>query len=131
MKTIALLLLAISRPAPGIAPEEVVRNVVSALRHSNSPIPNAGIYTAYQFASPANHAATGPYGNFLGIVKSRDFAPLLHDDAIGFSEMIIRGEKAEQIVRLQSASFKFTLSVQHRSPCVNCWMIDGVSRMYH
>jgi hypothetical protein len=131
MRTLALLLLAVSRPAPGIPPEDVVRTVVSALRHCNSPIPNAGIYTAYQFASPANHAITGPYGNFLGIVKARDFAPLLHDDAVGFSEMIIRGETAEQTVRLPSASFKFTLSVQHVGPCMNCWMIDGVSRMYH
>ena len=52
---------------------------MEALRTNNSPAPNTGIYTAYRFSSPANHANTGPYGNFLQIAKHPDFAPLLRE----------------------------------------------------
>lgn len=57
----------------------MIQTVAAALRDNNSPMPNAGIFTAFQFASPANHAFTGSYGQFLKLVKAADFAPMLRD----------------------------------------------------
>ena len=84
MKVVALWLMAAwvtrgaARPRPELTPAEVVRTVLAALRNNNSPLPNAGVFTAYYFASPANHTVTGPYGHFMGLVKQTRFAPLLH-----------------------------------------------------
>jgi hypothetical protein len=116
-----------------MTPVEVVETVTAALRNYNSPIPNAGIFTAYGFASPANHAITGPYGHFMGLVKGADFAPLLHDYPATPGAIAIHEDRAEQIVtvhpgRDQDAAFKFSLSRQKEGPCRGCWMVDGVRR---
>jgi Domain of unknown function (DUF5658) len=74
---------------------------VAALRNYNSPIPNAGVFTAYRFASPANPAVTGPYGHFLRLVR-------VHSDPG------------------RDAVFKFILSRQREGPYRSCWMVDGV-----
>jgi hypothetical protein len=95
---VVLLGLTVSPPRPNAAlsPAEVIRTVAAALQNNNSPMPNAGIFTAYQFASPGNRAATGPYGRFFRIVKSGDSAPLFGKRAQEFGEIIIHGDKAEQ-----------------------------------
>jgi uncharacterized protein DUF4864 len=123
-----------SRPSPDLTPGRVVQAVVEALRHNNSPLPNAGVFTAYQFASPANHAAVGPYGRFLAIVKSVNSAPLLSGQAAEFSPIEIRDGRAQQTVRIpvrggQPAAFRFTLSRQKGGACLGCWMVDGVVRL--
>jgi hypothetical protein len=120
------------RPQPDLTPAQVVETVAAALRNYNSPIPNAGIYTAYCFASPANHAITGPYGTFIGRVKSADFTPLLHNYPAQLSPISINGDLAEQIVTVHvnpshDPAFKFTLTRQHDGPCPGCWMVDGVT----
>jgi uncharacterized protein DUF4864 len=121
-----------SRPSPDLTPGHVVQAVVEALRHNNSPRPNAGVFTAYQFASPANHAAVGPYGRFLRIVRSA--APLLSGEAAEFSPIEIRDDRAEQTVRIpvrggQPAVFRFILSRQSEGACLGCWMVDGVVQL--
>ncbi len=120
------------RPRPDMTPVEVVETVTAALRNYNSPISNAGVFTAYRFASPANHVVTGPYGHFMGLVKSADFAPLLHNYPAEFRAIAINGDRAEQIETVHSdrshvAAFKFVLSRQKEGPCHGCWMVDGVS----
>jgi hypothetical protein len=122
------------RPRPALTPVEVVETVTSALRDYNSPIPNAGVFTAYCFASPANQAVTGPYGHFMGLVKSGDFAPLLHHYPSETAAITIHGDHAEQIVTVHldgshDEAFKFSLSRQNSGPCLGCWMVDGVSRV--
>jgi hypothetical protein len=118
-----------------MGPGEVIQAVVLALGDRNSPSPNAGIYTAYQFASPANRANTGPYGKFLRLVMDPAFAPLLTRHASGFGPLEVVGDHAEQEVSLQMddgtiALFRFVTSRQSseqtRGRCAGCWMVDQV-----
>jgi len=129
-----LLLLALDRPAPSMSPQDVVRTVVEALRTSNSPAPNSGIFTTYRFSSPANHANTGPYGNFLRIVKHPDFTSLRQTGERTYAPMEIANGKARQVVTTQgkdgvTVGFEFQLSRQTHEPCQGCWLVDGVRRI--
>jgi hypothetical protein len=122
------------RPHPELGPGEVIRTVAEALQNINSPLPNAGIFTAYQFASPGNRAATGPYGRFLRIVKGPESRPLLGKHAHEFGELVIRGDEAEQEVRLgqddgTTITYRFILSRQTSPTCSRCWLVDGVLRL--
>ena len=126
------------RPNPGLAAGEVIRTVVEALQNRNSPSPNAGIFTVYQFASPANRANTGPYGTFLQLVKLPGFAPLLSGHADSYGLLAIAGNHAEQTVRFRVQGgrvvrFRFVVSrqtsEQTRGLCTGCWMVDAVIPM--
>src|SRR5678815_1965060 len=97
--TVLAVLLATENPKRAAEPGEAIQTVTTALRHNDSPLPNAGIYTAFQYASPANLAVTGPYGRFLGLVKHADFAPLLRDSPRELGALVAAGDHAEQILR--------------------------------
>ena len=126
------------RPDPGLAPGEVIRIVVEALQHRNSPSPNAGIFAVYQFASPANRVKTGPYGSFLRLVKLPPFDSLFSGHADGYGPLLVAGEHVEQKVRFRlegggTVGFVFVVSrqtgAQTRGRCTGCWMVDGVVPM--
>jgi hypothetical protein len=128
------------RPNPSLAPAEVIRTVVEALQNRNSPSPNAGIFTVYQFASPGNRVNTGPYGNFLQLVKLPPFVPLFSGHADGYGPLSIAGDHAEQAVRFRVEGngvvwFRFAVSrqtsEQTRGRCTGCWMVDGVAPVTH
>jgi len=111
-------------------PGEAIQTVTAALRNNDSPIPNAGIFTAYQFSSPANHANTGSYGNFLMIAKTADYAPMMHDHPHELTDLVVRGDHAEQTLRVRlkqggTASFRFDVTRQNGGG----WMVDGVVRL--
>ncbi len=134
----ATLAAAQPRPDPSLAPGEVIRTVVEALQNRNSPSPNAGIFTAYQFASPANRVNTGPYGNFLQLVKDPAFGPLFSGHADSYGPLTVAGDRAEQRVRFHVegghvAWFLFAVSrqtsQQTHGRCTGCWMVDGVAPM--
>src|SRR4051812_44003256 len=91
------------RPNPSLAPDDVIRAVVEALQNRDAPSPNAGIFTVYQFASPANRVNTGPYGNFLRLVKAPRFEPLLWGHADAYGPLDITGDVARQKVRFTVA----------------------------
>ena len=129
-------LAAAPRPNPSLAPGEVIRAVVEALQHCNSPAPNAGIFTVYHFASPANRVITGPYGTFLRLLKSPDFAPLFTGRVIGYGPISVAPDRAEQAVSFLKHSgqvvwFRFVVSrqtsEQTQGQCTGCWMVDEVS----
>ena len=90
------VLMATENPRRAAEPGEVIQTVATALRHNDAPIPNAGIFTAFQYASPANLAFTGPYGRFLQLVKNADFAPMLHDHPQELGPLEIHGDRAER-----------------------------------
>lgn len=126
------------RPNPGLAPGEVIRTVVEALQNRNSPSPNAGIFTVYQFASAANRANTGPYGTFLQLVKLPGFAPLFSGHADSYGLLAVAESHAEQTVRFRVEGgrvvrFRFVVSrqtsEQTRRLCTGCWMVDAVIPM--
>jgi|GEM_PF-725380 len=109
-------------------PGAVIQKVAAALRQNNRPIPNAGIYLAYQFASPLNHGSTGKYGRFLTLVRSADYAPLLRDHRQEFGPLEVRGGHAEQLLRVHPPAggelvYKFDVMRQAEGG----WMIDGVT----
>jgi hypothetical protein len=117
-----------ARRAP--EPSEAIQTVTAALRNNDSPLPNAGIFTAFQFSSPANHANTGSYGNFLMIAKTADYAPMLHDHPYELTDLVVSGDHAAQILRVKpkqggTASYKFDVTRQNDGG----WMVDGVSRL--
>ena len=123
-------------PNPGLAPGEVIRTVVEALQNRNSPSPNAGIFTVYQFASPGNRANTGPYGNFLQLVKLPPFVDLFTGHADSYGPLTVAGDRAQQKVRFRVEGgrvvwFLFAVSrqtsEQTRGRCAGCWMVDGVA----
>jgi hypothetical protein len=122
-------------PNPHMGPDELVRTVVEALHNHNSPAPNAGIFTVYQFASPANRRNTGPYGKFLRLVKIPNFAPLLTGGVTTYGPLALSGDRAEEEISIRmndghEARFRFVVSrqtsEQTRSRCANCWMVDQV-----
>jgi Domain of unknown function (DUF4864) len=124
------------RPNPALDPAQVIRTVVEALDHPNSPSPNAGIFTVYQFASPGNRVNTGPYGNFLRLVKQPYFAPLLARHSTEYGPLSVSGDRAGQEVSLrmddgQIARYHFAVSrqtsEQTHGRCAGCWMVDRVS----
>jgi hypothetical protein len=128
------------QPAPGLGPSEVIRTVVEALQNRNSPSPNAGIFTVYRLASPANRANTGPYGNFLRLVKLPPFGPLSSGHADRYGPLAVAGNHAQQKVRFRvegGAAVWFLFAVsrqtseQTRGRCAGCWMVDGVAPMPH
>jgi hypothetical protein len=132
---LAATLAAQPQPGPGLAPGEVIRAVVEALQNRYSPAPNSGIFRVYQFASPANRAATGPYGNFLRLVKLPPFSPLFSGRADRYGPLAVTGNQARQRVRFRvegggAVWFLFVVSrqtsEQTHGRCAGCWMVDGV-----
>jgi len=128
-------LVAQPRPNPTLGPTEVIRTVVEALHNYNTPAPNAGIFTVYQFASPANRQNTGPYGKFLRLVRVPDFAPLLTRGATTYGPLALSGDRAEQEITIRmddrrDSRFRFVVSrqtsQQTQGRCAGCWMVDRV-----
>jgi len=130
------MLSAQPRPNSTLSPGDVIRTVVEAMQNRDSPSPNAGIFTVYQFASPANRAQTGPYGNFLRLVKDPAFGPLFSGRANRYGPLSVAGNRAQQKVCFRVADggmvwFLFAVSrqtsEQTRGRCTDCWMVDGVA----
>lgn len=122
-------------PNANLGPDQVIRTVIEALHNRNSPTTNAGIFTVYQFASPANRQTTSPYGKFLRLVKLPDFAPLLSRGVAAFGPLALMGDHAKQAVSIhlddgRSAQFRFVVSrqtsEQTQGRCAGCWMVDQV-----
>ena len=122
-------------PNPRLRPDEVIRTIVEALHNNNSPTPNAGIFTVYQFASPANRQNTGPYGKFLRLVRLPEFAPLLTRGVTTYGPLALSGDLAEQEITIRmddrrDARFRFVVSrqtaQQTQGRCAGCWMVDQV-----
>ena len=122
-------------PNPRLNPDEVIRTVVQALHNNNSPTPNAGLFTVYQFASPANRQNISPYGKFLRLVRLPDFAPLLAHGVTSYGPLGLSGDRAEQEISIhrddgRDARFRFVLSrqtsEQTQGRCAGCWMVDQV-----
>lgn len=139
MTALLLLIFLVAQPKPNrsLGPDQVIRTVVEALHSHNSPTPNAGIFTVYQFASSANRQNTGPYGKFLRLVKLPEFAPLLASGGVTtYGPLALSGDRAEQEITIRQdpgrdTRFRFVLSrqtsQQTQGRCESCWMIDQVA----
>jgi len=120
-----------SGPSPRLSPAEVVSIQVEGLQHFNKPAPNAGIWAAYRFASPANRQVTGPYGRFLRIIRAPANRALLHSREWRVENVRQVESQAEVVVVVSddagvSSRWTFSLSKQEGAACKGCWMTDGV-----
>ena len=119
------------RPSVELAPQDVVRIVIDALSRNDSPHVNAGIETTFNFASPANKVNTGPLERFIRMVKEPPYGIMVDHADSEFSEVVLTGNKAYQMVRLtapdgRAVIFAFRLSKQQDSEFRDMWMTDAV-----
>jgi hypothetical protein len=125
---------AATQPSPQLTPEQVVRLVTEAMGHNDTPAADAGIATAFAFASPGNRHATGPLARFVPMVKHPTYAPLLDYATIEYTPIRVVGDYAEQLVTVtdkqgNTAAFLWILSRQVDGEYEDCWMTDGVTRL--
>src|SRR5688572_32520089 len=88
------------KPHPDLGPQEVIQIVLDALQHNDEPCADCGLQVAFNFASPANRAVTGPLPRFIEMVRSPMYLPLLQYTRAEFDPMMVQGDHAEQRVRV-------------------------------
>lgn len=122
---------ALPQPTRGQQPEDVVRIVIEALARNDEPYPDAGIETTFAFASPANKIQTGPLSKFTQMVRNPAYGIMINHAEHEFSEVVLMGDEAYQMVRIKGASgaqviFAFRLSQQQDGEFAGMWMTDAV-----
>jgi hypothetical protein len=121
---------ALAQPEVDLKPGEVVRIVINALSHNDIPFTDAGIVTAFNFASPANKASTGPLKRFVTMVNN-GYSLMLNHFSSEFSEVVFKDSAAHQIVKLiaydgTEVVYAFRLSQQQKGKYKGMWMTDAV-----
>ncbi|WP_148417034.1 DUF4864 domain-containing protein, partial [Haloferax sp. KTX1] len=112
-------------------PSDAVALQLEALETNDDPFENAGIMTAYNFASPANRRSTGPLDRFIAIVESPQYRPMI-DFGEAVRGPVERNENyAEQRVTItgpdgRTTTYEFGLSVQSVGKFRGCWQTDRV-----
>lgn len=119
------------RPWRGYSPGEVIRLLLKALAHNDSPHKDAGIQTVYRFASPANKRVTGPLAHFSWMLHGRTYGPMLDHLAVEYGPLNVSAGRARQPVILTTDAgrrigYIFELSRQLAPPFEGMWMTDGV-----
>lgn len=118
-------------PDPSYGPREVIQRQVTALADNDDPVENAGIKTAYNFASPANRRTTGPLDRFIDMVTGRRYAPMVdHEEAV-VGPLERDGATAHQRVTLtgpegRTVTYEFGISKQSDGQFEGCWLTDRV-----
>jgi hypothetical protein len=123
--------VALPQPTTDQQPEDVVRIVIEALAHNDKPYANAGIGTTFAFASPANKVNTGPLQKFTQMIRTPAYGIMIDHVAHEFSEVVLMGNKAYQMVKINGSSgveviFAFRLSQQLGGKFDGLWMTDAV-----
>jgi hypothetical protein len=122
-------------PTPDLSddPEAVVAVQLEGLATNDEPFTNAGIGTAYNFASPANRRTTGPFDRFVAMVTGPRYSPMVDHVEATLSPMERGNGRAEQRVTLtgpdgRTATYVFGLSNQRSGELDGYWLTDRVSR---
>ena len=118
-------------PSTSLQPGEIVKIVIDALANNNNPYPDAGIETTFNFASPANKVNTGPIERFTSMVKGPVFRVMINHKKSEFSEVVLAGNRAYQMVRLLTRDdvavhFAFRLGLQSEGEYKGMWMTEAV-----
>lgn len=118
-------------PDPGYGPEQVVRIQLGAFADNDRPVENAGIKTAYNFASPANRRATGPLDRFVEMVEGPRYSPMIDHVEARTDPFERTGDRTQQRVTLtgpdgRTVTHRFGLSVCSEAPIDGCWLTDSV-----
>lgn len=118
-------------PDPSYDPARVVEIQLTALADNDDPFENAGIATAYNFASPGNRRATGPFDRFVRMVTGPRYAPMIdHVEAVS-GPLERDGDTATQVVTVTgpdetTVTYRFGLSRQQGGQFDDCWLTDQV-----
>ena len=118
------------RPTCDRPPELVVHIQVLALSQ-NQPNNNQGINTTWQFAAPSNRELTGPYPNFVRIIRSQ-YQPLLDAEKIEYGPTDRSNSRATIPVTVAdsngtSRTYRWVVTKQTEAPYDGCWMTTSVS----
>lgn len=118
-------------PDESYSAQDVIELQVEALGRNDEPHKDAGIETAYNFASPSNRASTGPLSSFKRMVHNIMYKDMLNHKEANYRELEVQDDTAEQDVVLTSengekTTFGFTLSKQQNGEWSGCWMTDSV-----
>ena len=119
-------------PDPSYGPRAVVDLQLDALANNDDPVENAGIKTAYNFASPANRRATGPLDRFVAMVRGPRYAPMVdhveavagpveRDDRRATRRVTVTGPDGRTV------TYRFGLSVRSGGEFDDCWLTDSVT----
>lgn len=119
-----------AEPSPQLQPRAVVETVLDALKANDSPSTDAGIATAFAFASPGNRAQTGPLPRFVSMVHN-GYGALLNHRAATIGEPAADGDRLVFPVQVIPQSgpvhyYLFVLAQHSGDTCDGCWMTDGV-----
>jgi hypothetical protein len=120
-------------PEPSHDPGRVVEIQLEGLATNDDPFENAGIATAYNFASPGNRRATGPFDRFVRMVTGPRYGPMVDHVEATLGPLERDGTTAERRVTLtgpdgETATFCFGLSVAEDGQLADCWLTDSVRR---
>lgn len=117
-------------PDPSLAPADVVRIQIEALRANDAE--DRGIGIAFRFASPDNQRSTGPLSRFAAMIKQDPYVMMLrHTDAV-YGPVTVAGRRAAQRVILSApgrtpVTYVFHLARQEiAGPLQGCWMTEAV-----
>ena len=118
-------------PEPSQGPGAVVETQLTALADNDTPVDNAGIKTAYNFASPANRRATGPLDRFIEMVEGPRYAPMIDHTTAVTGPVERDGSQATQRVTLtgpqgRTVTYRFGVSKGSGDPFEDCWLTDRV-----
>ena len=119
------------QPSVELAPQDVVKIVIDALARNDEPHIDAGIETTFNFASPSNKVVTGPLEKFIRMVKGLPYGIMVDHAESEFSEVVLMGDKAYQMVRLTAPDgrievFAFRLGKQGEGDFRDMWMTEAV-----
>lgn len=118
-------------PDPELGPGEVVARQLEALADNDDPFEDAGVSTAYNFASPANRRVTGPRERFVEMVHGPQYRPMIdHEEAVAGpverSANVARQRVTITGPRGRTVTYSFGLSLQSTGQFRDCWTTDRV-----
>merc|ERR1719199_324932 len=62
------------QPSPLLVPEEVVKQLLTALKNNDTPAPNAGLKTVLKFSSPSNPITQREPDFFFGMMQNSQYS---------------------------------------------------------
>jgi len=118
-------------PDESYDPDDAVALQLDALATNDDPYEDAGVTTAYNFASPANRRKTGPLDRFVEMVHSRQYRPMIDYEEAVRGPVERNGNYAEQRVTItgpagRTVTYEFGLSLQSVGEFYGCWQTDRV-----
>lgn len=120
-------------PDPNLSPRDVVRLQLEALAQNDRPYADAGIETAFNFASPGHKQVTGTLDRFAEMVKNPIYRDLIGNQHVRYGQVEIEGDVARQAVVLVTedayrVGYVFVLSRQEGGAYDGCWLAESVIR---